>query len=162
MLEGIIIGLVASLVFVIYRSSRPHVSSLGRVPGAPGAYSDLTRHPENRPVSGVLIVRLDGPLYYANALTMRDRVKEMIEEAEPLPRAVILDAAVQDKIDLTSTDMLKSLVKELHAKGIAVYAAEVHAPVLEFSRQTGLLALLGEDHIFPTVDLAARFVEEHA
>ena len=40
-LQGMVIGLVASLVFVIYRSSRPHLSSLGRVPGVPGAYTDL-------------------------------------------------------------------------------------------------------------------------
>ena len=40
-LEGMIIGLVASLVFVVYQSSRPHLASVGRIPGAPGAYSDL-------------------------------------------------------------------------------------------------------------------------
>ncbi len=48
-LEGMVIGLVASMLFVIYRTARPHVSSLGRVPGVPGAYSDLERHPENTP-----------------------------------------------------------------------------------------------------------------
>ena len=74
-LEGMVIGLVASLVFVIYRSSRPHLSSLGRVPGVPGAYTDLGRHPENTPVPHMLILRLDGPLYYANALTTRDKIK---------------------------------------------------------------------------------------
>jgi SulP family sulfate permease len=158
-LEGMIIGVVASLVIVIYKSSRPHLSSLGRVPGAPGAYSDLTRHPENTPIPGVMILRLDGPLYYANALTVRDRTKALIEEAETLPRAVIFDAAAQDEIDLTSTDTLKSLVKELHAKNIAVYFAEVHAPIREFSRRTGLLELIGEDKIFPTVDAAVRFAE---
>ena len=70
-LEGMMIGLLASLAFVIYRSSRPHLSSLGRVPGAPGAYSDLTRHPENSARAGrahraarradVLRQRADGP-----------------------------------------------------------------------------------------------------
>lgn len=60
-LEGMLIGLLASLAFVIYRSSKPHLSSLGRVPGIEGAYSDLGRHPENEPVPGVLIVRLDTP-----------------------------------------------------------------------------------------------------
>jgi MFS superfamily sulfate permease-like transporter len=158
-LEGMIIGLVASLVFVIYRSSRPHLSSLGRVPGVPGAYSDLTRHPENTPVPGVMILRLDGPMYYANALTVRDRAKALIEKAATLPRVVIFDATAQDEIDLTSTDTLKSLVKELRAKNIAVYFAEVHAPIREFSRQTGLLELVGEDKIFPTVDAAVRFAE---
>ena len=149
-LEGMIIGVVASLVIVIYRSSRPHLSSLGRVPGVPGAYSDLTRHPDNTPIPGVMILRLDAPMYYANALTVRDRAKTLIEEAETLPRAVIFDAAAQDDIDLTSTDTLKSLVKELRAKNIAVYFAEVHAPIREFSRRTGLLELVGEDNIFPT------------
>jgi sulfate permease, SulP family len=158
-LQGMIIGLIASLVFVIYRSSRPHLSSLGRVPGAPGAYTDLTRHPENTPIPGALILRVDGPIYYANALTVRDRVKALIDEVEPAPRAVIFDASAQDQIDLTSADMFKSLIKELRAKGIAVYFADVHTPVREFSRQAGLLEFIGEDQVFPTVDLAVRFIE---
>ena len=61
-LEGMIIGLVSSLVFLVYRSSRPYVASVGRVPGSPGAYSDLKRHPENIPVPGVLILRLHSAL----------------------------------------------------------------------------------------------------
>ncbi len=157
-LQGMIIGVVASLVFVIYRSSRPHVSSLGRVPGVPGAYSDLGRHPENTPVPGVLIVRVDAQLYYANALTVRDRVKAMIAELASPPRAVILDSTAWDEIDVTSTDVIKGLVKELHGNGIDVYWAEVHAPVLEYGRQTGLFAAIGEDHVFPTVDAAVRAI----
>ncbi|HSN77135.1 MAG TPA: SulP family inorganic anion transporter [Anaerolineae bacterium] len=157
-LQGMIIGVVASLVFVIYKTSRPHVSSLGRVPGVPGAYSDLGRHPENTPVPGVLIVRVDAQLYYANALTVRDRVKAMIAELAAPPRAVILDSAAWDVIDVTSTDVLQGLVKELHGNGIDVYLAEVHAPVLEYGRQTGLLAAIGEDHVYPTVDAAVRAI----
>jgi len=161
-LQGMIIGIVASLLFVIYRSSRPHISSLGRVPDTPGAYSDLTRHPENTPVPGVLILRLDGPMYYANALTIRDRIKAMIAKAEPLPRVVIFDASAQDQIDVTSVEVLKSLIKELRGNGIAVYAAEVHAPVREFSRRAGLLEFIGENQLFPNVDAAVRFIETTA
>jgi MFS superfamily sulfate permease-like transporter len=83
-LEGMLIGVTASPVFVIYRSSRPHLSSLGRVPGVPGAYSDLGRHPEDLPVPGVLILRLAGPFYYANALTTRDHIKAVIEAVAEL------------------------------------------------------------------------------
>jgi high affinity sulfate transporter 1 len=155
-LEGMVIGLVASLVFVIYRSSRPHLSSLGRVPGVPGAYTDLRRHPENEPVPGMLILRLDGPLYYANALTTRDKIKTMLHEAEPPPSVVILDATAQDQIDLTSMNVLIGLVKELQGKGIAVAVADVHAPVLEYGRQMGLIDMIGQDHVFPTVELAVR------
>jgi hypothetical protein len=49
-------------------------------------------------------------------------------------------------------------LKELHGKGIEVYVAEVHAPVLEYGRQTGLLAAIGEDHVYPTVDAAVRAI----
>jgi SulP family sulfate permease len=159
-LQGMVIGVVASLLFVIYRSSRPHISSLGRVPGVPGAYSDLTRHPETTPVPGVMIVRVDGQLYYANARTVRNRVKTMIAEMATAPRAVIFDSAGQDQLDVTSTDAIKGLVKELHGQGIDVYLAEVHAPVLEYGRKSGLLESIGEDHVYPTVDAAVRSLEE--
>jgi sulfate permease, SulP family len=155
-LQGMMIGLLASLAFVVYRSSRPHLSSLGRVPGAPGAYSDLARHPEDVPVPGVLIARLDAPMYYANALTARDRLKAMVAGATPPPRAVILDAEGQDALDITSADVLKGLFAELGRSGVEVYVANVHAPVLERARVTGLLDIVGLDHVLPTVDLAVQ------
>ncbi len=158
-LQGMVIGLLCSIIYVIYKSSRPHLASLGRVPGVPGAYTDLVRHPENLAVPGVLILRLDAPMYYANALTVRDKVKTMIEEPETPLRAVILDATAQDELDITSAEVLKGMVKELQGKGIAVYVAELHTPVLGFGRRIGLLDLIGEENVFPTVDLAVRFVE---
>lgn len=158
-LEGMIIGVVASLVFVIYKSSRLNVSALGRVPNVPGIYSDLGRHPENIAVPGVLIARLDGQLYYANAPTFRDRVKAMLEEMEPPPRAVILDANAWYEIDVTSVDILGKLVKELQGKNIAVYFADMHAPVFKYADESGLLEIIGKENIFPTVDAAVQHVQ---
>ena len=158
-LQGMLIGLLASLAFVVYRSSRPHLSSLGRVPGAPGAYSDLTRHPENTPVPGVLIVRVDAPLYYANAQTVRDSVRAMIAAQPAQPHAVIFDAAAQDTLDLTSVAMFRGLLAELAGRGIEVYLADTHAPVLERARQAGLGGTVPADHVLPTVDAAVRRIE---
>jgi sulfate permease, SulP family len=160
-LQGMMIGLLASLAFVVYRSSRPHLSSLGRVPGLAGVYSDLARHPENAPVPGVLIVRLDAPMYYANALTARDRLKAMVREAVPPPTAVVFDAEGQDDLDLTSAETLKGLVAGLSSMGVTVSFANVHAPVLERARETGLLDSAG-GRVFGTVDLAVRALEEQA
>ncbi len=158
-LQGMIIGLVASMLFVIYQSSRPRVSSLGRVPGVPGFYTDMVRHPKNIPVPGVLIVRLDGQLYYANAPTYHDRVQAMIEQRESPPRAVIIDASSWYQIDLTSVDILKKMVKELRGEDMDVFMADVHVPVLEYGRKTGLFELIGEDHVFPTVEEAVKCIE---
>jgi high affinity sulfate transporter 1 len=160
--EGMIIGLVASLLLVIYHSSRPHLASLGRIPGVPGAYSDLKRHPENTAVPGIIIVRLDAPIYYANALTVREWVKAQIADTQPSLRAVVMDAAGQDSLDITSAEVLKGLVVELREKGIDYYVAELHAPVREAGQRLGLLELIGEDRIFPTVDAAVRFIEMSA
>jgi SulP family sulfate permease len=157
-LQGMIIGLVCSIIYIVFKSSRPHLSSLGRVPGMPG-FRDRERHPENLAVPGVLILRLDAPLYFANALTVRDQMKTMVEESETPLRAVIIDATAQDELDITSAEMLTGLVKELHGKGLAVYVAELHAPVAEFSRRTGLFDLVGEKNVFLTVDLAVRSME---
>jgi hypothetical protein len=54
--------------------------------------------------------------------------------------------------------MLQGLVKGLHDQGVAVYTAEVHAPVLGFGRKTGLIDLIGADHIFPSVDAAVQAI----
>lgn len=159
-LEGMVIGLVVSLLFVIYRSTRPHVASLGKVPGAPGAYSDLCRHAEDIPVPGVLIVRLDAPIYYANAVTFRDAVKAMIAESEPPPGAVIFDAEEQADIDVTSVDVMTKLLTELLKRDIEVYFANVHDLVLEKARKMGLLRPADEDRVFPTLDAAVDHIKE--
>jgi SulP family sulfate permease len=161
-LQGMMIGLLASLAFVVYRSSQPHLSSLGRVPGVAGAYSDLARHPENAPVPGVLIVRLDAPMYYANALTARDRLRAMIRDASPPPSAIVFDGEGQDELDLTSAHVLRGLVTELQGHGLEVCFANVHGPVLGRARETGLLEAVGGDRVFATVDLAVRALVQHA
>ena len=75
---------------------------------------------------------------------------------------MIFDASAQENLDLTSADVLKSLVKELQGSGVRVAFADVHAPVREFGRKTGLLDLIGEDHLFATVDIAVQHVESTA
>jgi len=67
-----------------------------------------------------------------------------VEEAETPLQALIFDATVQDMLDITSAEVPKGLVKELQGKGLTVYIADLHAPVREFSRRTGLLDLIGE------------------
>jgi hypothetical protein len=66
---------------VVARSSRPHLAVLGRVPGTPGTYSDLERHPENLSDPGLSILILDSPLVCDNALTVRQAVMARADQA---------------------------------------------------------------------------------
>jgi len=158
-LQGMVIGLVSSLLFVVYRSSRPHLARLGRVAGTAGAYSDLERHPDNRPVPGLLIVRLDAPVYYANALTVRDQIKTLLVQADPPPTALVLDMRVQSELDLTTVDMLSTLLHELRARGIDVGLADVRSAVVDTLRSHAVLDELADTRIFWDVEQAVAGLE---
>jgi len=155
-LPGLAIAVLFSLVYVIYRSSRPHVSVLGQVPGAPGAYTDIQRHPEDRPVEGLVIFRLNAPLYFANAPLIHDRLRDLVRDSRPPPKAVILDMSASDRVDITSIEMLENLVTELKGSDIEVMAAEVHQPVREMALRSGLAHEFNRTQIFPTVDAAVQ------
>ena len=101
----------------------------------------MKRHPESIPVPGLLIVRPDAPIYYANALTVQKQIKAMVEETMPPPWAILLDAAGQDDLDITSVEVLKSMLAEMKEKGIDYYVAELHLTVREFGERTGLFLI---------------------
>lgn len=91
-LPGLVIGVTSMLLLFIFISSRAHVTVLGRLPGAAGAFGAVDRHPETEPVAGVLVLRLESPLFYANATPVRDRIKALVGAADPTPHVVVLDA----------------------------------------------------------------------
>ena len=161
-LPGMVIGMVASVLLLLYTTSRPRVSSLGRIPDVSGGYSDLERHPENEPAKGVAILRVDAPLYYANARSARDGMKAVLAVMDPPARAVVIDAAGQSDLDITSATVLTELVDEWHRAGLAVYVADAHAPVIEMARRTALAEAVGEGHFLPTLGAAVRAAEAEA
>jgi SulP family sulfate permease len=150
---GIAVGL--SLAILIYRSSRPHAAVLGRVPGEL-TYTDVARHPENETFPGLLIFRLDGQLFFANAGVAVDRLNESLNITEPLPRVVVWDLEMTIDLDVTAAETLLRLVRQLRASGRDIVFARVRDPVRDVFRRCGLLALVGEDHLFLTVDDAVH------
>ena len=155
-LPGLAIAVMFSLVYVIYKSSQPHISVLGSVPGSPGAYTDMQRHPEDRPVEGLIIFRLTAPLYFANASLFHSRLRELVRQSQPPPRAVIIDMSASDSLDITSLEMLEKLVTELRQANIEVMAAEVHQPVRDMALRSGLAEEFNKSQVFPAVDAAVR------
>jgi SulP family sulfate permease len=155
-LPGLVIGVGAMLLLVIYRASKPQIGSLARVPGEPGAYGDIGRHPDYERIPGVLVLRFESPLFYANATPVRDEIKALVGACDPPPRAVVLDAGANDRLDVTSADMLTTLVSTMHSAGIDVALADVRQPVVRMARRSGLAKRLGDDRIFHTIDEAVQ------
>jgi high affinity sulfate transporter 1 len=153
-LPGLVIGITAMVLLVVYQASRPHLGVLGQNPAARGAYGDLRRHPNYQPVPGVLIVRLDAPLFYANASVSADGVKKLVGSTDPLPRAVVLDAGASSDLDVTSAETLDALVGALHSANVDVAIAEARKPVVDAAERFGLLTRIGADCLYPTIDEA--------
>jgi MFS superfamily sulfate permease-like transporter len=109
-LPGLVIGVVSMIILVVYQASRPHISMLGRVPGVPDAYGDVERHPDYAQIPGVLLLRLEAPLFYANASLVVEAVKRFAGACDPHPKAVILDFSPNANLDITSSEKLGELV----------------------------------------------------
>jgi high affinity sulfate transporter 1 len=119
-LPGLFIGIAISLVLLLYRSSRPHVALLGRVAGAPGRYVDVERHPEDLPPPGVVVLRVESGLFFANAEHVRAAIRAHVGEDT---RAVVLDAQTTPFIDVSAARMLRELARDLQRDGVAFVIA---------------------------------------
>ncbi len=158
-LTGMVIGLGLSLLIVVYRASRPHISALGARPSAPYAYVDLDGDPEAVARPGIIILRADQPLWYANALAMREAVLGAVAAA-PETRAVVLDASSVGVLDVTTSDVLMEVAALLRARGIGLWIGGMHPHARDFATRSGLAAALGEGHIEVNLRRAVRAAEE--
>jgi high affinity sulfate transporter 1 len=147
-LPGLLIAAALSLIFVIKRLARPPVGALGRDP-ATGAFGHVERHPGWEPVPGVLIARVDGPMFYANAFHSKQRLLELVDAADPPPQTVVIDASGVNDLDVETLDSLAELEATLRARGIELRLAAVRARPRELLERSGLADRIGFD---PTLE----------
>jgi SulP family sulfate permease len=161
-LPGLILGVVTALVLLVYRASRPKISMLGADPSAPGAFEDMRRHSDAVPVPGVLIVRPDATLFYANAQLVRDAIEHAVVASPGPVYAVVLVLDANDDLDITSTEQLERLTDHLHAKHVAFGIAHMHGPALQMAQRSGLLAKIGPHHIFQATPAAVAWAQSRS
>ena len=133
--EGIVIGVVLSLAVVVWRSSRPHMAVVGRVPGTEH-FRNVDRF-DVELVNGLIALRVDESLYFANAQVLEDKIESLVAESTGT-RAVLLIMSAVNQLDSTALGMLDELEKNLQAKGIHLQFAEVKGPVLDRLHKTDL------------------------
>jgi sulfate permease, SulP family len=150
-MAGLVFAVLLSLGMLLYRASRPYIAILGR--RASGEYGDFERHPDAQPIPGLVILRLDAPLYFFNANVARTQILAQISDTPP--QAIILDLGASADLDIGTSDMLRDLNSDLGQTHIDLLLAQVRGSVRERMRLTGLFDHIGEDHIFPSVAAAA-------
>ena len=147
---GILMGVALSLGVLVWRSSRPHMAVVGRVPGTEH-YRNVDRHAVET-VPGLLALRVDESLFFANATVLEDRIEDLIR-ADTTVRRVLLVCSAVNQIDTTALGVLTELHKSLSKRGISLELAEVKGPVMDRLERTELGQAL-QGRVFQSVHAA--------
>ncbi len=156
-MTGLALAVLLSLVMLLYRASRPYIAILGRRPN--GEFGDTGRHADARPIPGLVILRLDAPLYFFNANVARSEILQQTSN-EPRPQAILLDLGASADFDIGTCDMLRDLIEGLRQDHIDVLLAQVRGSVRQRMQKTGLSDHIGEGCMYPSVVTAVREFEQ--
>jgi len=152
-LEGIVIAVGVAIFQIFAAAWRPHSAVLGK-PDHVSGYHDLERYPDAQRTEGLLMVRWDAPLIFANANLFRSFVRGQVALTDPPPFWVLVTAEPITDVDTTAADMLVDLDEELNAAGIHLILAELKDPVRDKIERYGLYDTIDRRHFYPTVEVA--------
>lgn len=131
--EGILLGVILSVLMLVYRSARPNHTVLGRIPGT-SVYRNIHRY-ETDQQKDVLIFRFDAPIHFANAEYFKEQVYELLKEQKEV-KTLILDFNGINEIDTTGLDELFEVIDHVEKQQIQVRLAEVKGPVRDIISRT--------------------------
>jgi SulP family sulfate permease len=141
-LKGVVLAAVSSIILLLRAVSIPHVAFLGRIPGTT-RYTDVSRHPDNETIPGLLILRVESSLFYFNEENVRKAIWNEIYASEERLRFVIWDLSTSPLIDISGARLIKKLYLDLKSKGIVLKIAEAHSGVRDILRAEDLEELMG-------------------
>jgi MFS superfamily sulfate permease-like transporter len=154
-LKGLMIAVGFTLFAVMKKLSTPQESILGRLPGTED-FVDIHWHPEAEPIEGVLIIRPNAMLFFANSNRVLNQVRALMKRAVAPVRAVILDLEASPEVDITSVQMLDQMNSELKVAGTTLYLTKVPNRVLELFDRSGFRAKLKDEQIYEHVRTAVK------
>ncbi|MGL6209825.1 MAG: STAS domain-containing protein, partial [Paracoccaceae bacterium] len=147
-LQGVVIAIIATFIYVTLNAMQPRVVLLGRLPGRKGFYK-LHRSSETMPIEGLTICFIQGSVLFVNSDHVKAQLDGIIDSCLPDCRWLVIDASAITQIDTTGTDMLLGIRDRLQRHGIVMAFAEVQSNVAAILKRAGLS---GEDGSTPFFD----------
>ncbi|CAN4096032.1 unnamed protein product [Withania somnifera] len=166
---GVLVGVGVSLAFVIHESANPHIAVLGRLPGTT-IYRNIQQYPEAYTYNGIVVVRIDAPIYFANTSYIKDRLRDYeIAKDECKGRGpevsrvyfVILEMAPVTYIDSSAVQALKELHQEYKSRDIQLAISNPNHEVLLTLAKAGVIDLIGKEWYFVRVHDAVQICLQH-
>jgi SulP family sulfate permease len=149
-LQGLILAVFIGLLALIIGTKTRATSVLGKVQ-EDNTFRGLENYPEGETYPGLLILRFDGSLFFANAPDFADEVRAGVELSDPPPKVVLIDGESINGIDATAINTIEELNDELGRKDISLRFARVRANVMEIMQRAGLEEIIGSEDFYTSV-----------
>jgi SulP family sulfate permease len=141
---GILVGIGASVLLFLVRTTRPHFAVLGRVPQSQ-TYLNVARHPHAETLPGIILVRVDAQFYFGNVSFLKETVRNLVNESEVPVRYFVIEAAGVNDLDSAAAATLAELDEELASQGTKLVLTRIKGPVRDVLHRTGLLEKLAAE-----------------
>jgi sulfate transporter 4 len=161
---GLAISVCISLLLIIYESAFPHTAVLGRLPGST-VYRNIKQYPLAERYDGIVIVRIDAPIYFANTDNIRSKLLKYEEVAEEElagkgggdVKFIILELSPVSYIDSSALHILQVMVGDYKARGIQIILTNPSVSVMEALVRSKVADHIGREHMFASMHDAAKW-----
>ncbi len=154
--EGILTGIILSLVMLIYKSTKPHMAVLGNVPNT-HFYRNVKRFKNLSTKEEILIVRFDAQLHFANTTYFKDKLMELVTEKGNRLKFLIIDGESINGLDSSAIYALDEIYDKISEKGMGIAFSGLKGPVRDSMVKSGLMKKIQYDHCFMSVQEAVDY-----
>jgi SulP family sulfate permease len=158
-LKGIVVAIILSLVGLAGQAAHPPVHVIGRKRGEDVLRPLSPEHPDDETVEGLLILRPEGRLFFANVETVAEQIRAHV--ARYRPRVLALDMSRVFDIEYSALKMLMEGERRATAMGATVWLAGLNPGALDYVRSSGFADQLGKDRLFFNTRAVIRHFHEH-
>jgi len=158
--QGILIGVLSSLLLMVYRTSKPHFAILGNIKGT-DYYKNVNRFADeiiNR--DDLLIVRFDAQLYFGNCGFFKNQLYKEIDKKGIALKVIILNAEAINYIDSSGAQILTKVIREAHQKNIQFYIAGAIGPTRDVIFNSSIIEELRKEFLFVRIKEAVAFYDD--
>ena len=157
-LRGIVVAVIVSLLALAQQASNPPLHVLGRKRGTQVFRARSAKHPDDETWPGLLILRPEGRIFFANAERLGEKMRAEIKEAKP--KVVILDCRAVIDIEYTALKMLELAEENLRREGIMLWLTALNPSVRDVVQRSRLEANLGRERMFFKLQTAVETYEQ--
>ena len=149
-LAGLTIAVVASMLSLTFRSSKLIIVYLGKNPGQE-VYVDIKTHPNSKTISGVVIMRPNTGLFYANINQLHNEIRDILKSSKEKVKALVISLESTTNLDVDSINTLNKIRDELKHKGIELLFARAHGKLKNMIKQNILKGVAEKEIIFDSI-----------